>query len=1098
LLSLLEKAQMTERKRQISTLCFLLLITTCLSTNLRGQEDDRQALVLYGEAANLQNGGEFKVAAELWEQFCNKYPKNKRILKAQHYRGVCYLQLQQIDKARDAFAEVVKNLESEPDFPLAEEALLNLGWCQYSLGQNGQNAKAEYENAAKTLQQMVEKYPESKLADQAWYFLGESLYLGHKTKESIEAYQKVVQGFPESTVRSNAMYALGVAQQDVSAFADARKTFETFQAEFADSPLVNEIKLRIAETILQEAIALAATDKTEEAKTQFSAAEKAFAELAAIEGFDRADHALFQQAYCLLSQDDYAKAASLYAKLAETYPQSTYAQGAKLSAGKFFYKIEDDAQAEKWLDAAWQDPANQEAATEAAHWLARLLIKRRDFAKAAEVSGKQLATAAGPLLVDLKMDQADALYEQSGQREKSLELYQKIAADHADSPQVPQALYNAAYTSLDLKKYDQGLQLANQFLETFDNDALVNDVNYVKAECLIMTDKFAEAEAIYSKLVELPDHPDAQSWKVRYGMSQFMQKKYEPVIALLADKADGFANEGIKSEAQYLVGASCFFTKKYSDAITWLEKRLTSNPGSPQNDEVLLLLAQSQYQANQFDAALKSIERLKKDFAESSYVGRANYYHGQIATAKKDYATAISEYQKVVDADAGEFTPYALFGKAWALQKTGKPEEAQEAFSQLIEKFPEHPLLADALLGRGTCLRLAGNFDAASADLQAALKANPNMVDARTAQYELGLAQVGQKKYDDAIKNFTSLVDSGEKNDLSDDYLYQLAWAQKYAEHADQAAKRFGEIVEKYPDSPFAAEASFHVGEAAYMNEKFDDAIKAYQFAKEKGADEINEKATFKLGWSQFRKEKFTEAAAEFQQQVDKHPAGALFVDGNFMLGESKFQNSQYKESLEQFQKTMPLIEKAPQTAASIQLLTRLHGAKSANEQKQFDASTSFLGEVAEVFAKSEYLAEAWLELGRAQRGQKDDENAIKSFEKAAVESLGATGAQARCLVGEVLFGQKKHEEAIKNYKRVMYGYGGEQAGADTKKWQALSGYEAARCAMVRIKDETDAAKKKQLTDEAKSLFQYVIEKHASDKLAEQSKTELKTLEQLK
>ena len=100
-------------------------------------------------------------------------------------------------------------------------------------------------------------------------------------------------------------------------------------------------------------------------------------------------------------------------------------------------------------------------------------------------------------------------------------------------------------------------------------------------------------------------------------------------------------------------------------------------------------------------------------------------------------------------------------------------------------------------------------------------------------------------------------------------------------------------------------------------------------------------------------------------------------------------------------------------------------------------------------------------------------------------------------MIGQMYFEQDKLAEAITEFKRVMYGYGGEKASAEVKKWQALSGYEAARCTMVQINNEKDAAKKQELIKDTQQLFNYVIEKHPDDKLAQQSKTELEKLSKL-
>jgi TolA-binding protein len=100
-------------------------------------------------------------------------------------------------------------------------------------------------------------------------------------------------------------------------------------------------------------------------------------------------------------------------------------------------------------------------------------------------------------------------------------------------------------------------------------------------------------------------------------------------------------------------------------------------------------------------------------------------------------------------------------------------------------------------------------------------------------------------------------------------------------------------------------------------------------------------------------------------------------------------------------------------------------------------------------------------------------------------------------MVGEGLFEQKKFDAAIRAFKRVMYGYGGEQAPDDVKPWQAVAGYEAGRCAEVQIKSASDAAAKAKLIADAKSSFSYVVQRHPQHDKVQQAKEQLSKLEKL-
>src|SRR4051812_16173828 len=248
----------------------------------------------FADAANLQNNNAFDVAIEEWEKFLKNYSKDPLAPKAQHYLGVCQLQLKQYDKAATNFQAVVTNY---PKFELLEESYVNLGSSQYALALAG-NA-AMYAKAAETFAALGKQFPAGKYADSALFYQGESLYALGKKAEAAAAYAALLNQFEKSKHRGDALYALGVAQEELAKYAEAGATYDLYLKEFATSPLANEVRMRKAETVLQSG--------------NFAAAEKMFAEVAATKDFPQVDHALFRQAYCVAKQERFADAAVLYA-----------------------------------------------------------------------------------------------------------------------------------------------------------------------------------------------------------------------------------------------------------------------------------------------------------------------------------------------------------------------------------------------------------------------------------------------------------------------------------------------------------------------------------------------------------------------------------------------------------------------------------------------------------------------------------------------------------------------------------------------------------------------------------------------------------------
>ena len=325
------------------------------------------ALNLYADAASFQNNGAFELAAEEWEKFLKQYPQDPLADKARHYAGVCRMQLKQYARAVGLLETVAAKGKK---FELAEDSLLNLAWCQYSLGSEGQND--QYAKAADSFATLLKEYPQGKYADQALFYRGESLYALGRPEEATAAYKQLIDTRSDSPLRCQALYALGVAYEEVKNFTEAGAVYDQFLKGCASSDLVLEVRMRKAEIVLLNG--------------KPAEAEKMFFELASTPDFAQADHAILRQAYCAAAQNAFDRAAEIYAIIPDEFPRSEYVQEAALSAGRCYYRAEQFPEAAKWLERVIQ--AAGPGVPEAAHWL-----RAHSFAEQTAGSGSRCRTA---------------------------------------------------------------------------------------------------------------------------------------------------------------------------------------------------------------------------------------------------------------------------------------------------------------------------------------------------------------------------------------------------------------------------------------------------------------------------------------------------------------------------------------------------------------------------------------------------------------------------------------------------------------------------------------------------------------------------------
>src|SRR5262245_53627822 len=191
---------MTPMLRRASVAALAIMLAA-YATRVGGQEktgegSSSEAVLAYREAANFQNNGAFEVAAEEWQKFLKNYGKDPLAAKAQHYLGVCQLQLKQYPAAAASFEAVVKNY---PKFELLEDAMSELGSSQYALAAAGQADL--YAKAQQAFAGLLERFPAGKHREEALFYQGESLYAQGQKTEATKAYQQLLKEFASSKRR---------------------------------------------------------------------------------------------------------------------------------------------------------------------------------------------------------------------------------------------------------------------------------------------------------------------------------------------------------------------------------------------------------------------------------------------------------------------------------------------------------------------------------------------------------------------------------------------------------------------------------------------------------------------------------------------------------------------------------------------------------------------------------------------------------------------------------------------------------------------------------------------------------------------------------
>ncbi len=96
-----------------------------------------------------------------------------------------------------------------------------------------------YAESARRFQAFLEQYPNSGLAGNAYYWLGESYYVTQNYKIALKSFQTLLQRYPESQKAPDALLKVGYSQYELKEWDQAEATLNQVVQLYPDTPVAH-------------------------------------------------------------------------------------------------------------------------------------------------------------------------------------------------------------------------------------------------------------------------------------------------------------------------------------------------------------------------------------------------------------------------------------------------------------------------------------------------------------------------------------------------------------------------------------------------------------------------------------------------------------------------------------------------------------------------------------------------------------------------------------------------------------------------------------------------------------------------------------------
>lgn len=208
----------------------------------------------FDEAAAYDQEGSISTALTGYRRFIKNHPASPLAMKAQFRIAEVYEELGDSTKAFNSYQKLVTQYPDTPDFERSVNRQVVIA-NEYLAGKKvkflGLAFLSGTDRAEEMFASIIQNAPYSKNAPIAQFNLGLTYERQNRVQEAAKAYQGVLDRYPNSSIADDAMYQIGYIYmmlgqsgktQDLSALVTAKNTFEDFLLQYPTSEKAGQAK----------------------------------------------------------------------------------------------------------------------------------------------------------------------------------------------------------------------------------------------------------------------------------------------------------------------------------------------------------------------------------------------------------------------------------------------------------------------------------------------------------------------------------------------------------------------------------------------------------------------------------------------------------------------------------------------------------------------------------------------------------------------------------------------------------------------------------------------------------------------------------------
>lgn len=396
----------------------------------------------------------------------------------------------------------------------------------------------------------------------------------------------------------------------------------------------------------------------------------------------------------------------------------------------------------------------------------------------------------------------------------SVETFEQLLRDHADSPLAPEAALMRGQMLEKLDRDSAALAMYYRVIDKYKKSDRVADALLAAARLHDRLYQDKEAAVLYARLAK--SHAGApHAAAVLYEWSWVLRdlEQHDQADALLRRLRKEHPKSRFWADATYQLADRAGQARDAQQAEKLLEELIAAKPKAALAENALYLRGQLAVERQDWQGAKAAFAVLIEDFPAGKYRLPADYWIAEAAYRQGHYQQAGRLFEQVSQQARGRHDAWLAMiplrrAQVFAQQK--KWTEAKQTAEQISRDFPKfnRRYEVDYLLGR--CLANEAAFAEAREKYRQVIRssAGKNTETAAMAQWMIGETFLHQKQYETAVAEYLKVDIRYGFPRWQAGSLLQAGKCYELLGRWDDAMKLYQRALEKYPKTEFTPEVN--------------------------------------------------------------------------------------------------------------------------------------------------------------------------------------------------------------------------------------------------------------------------------------------------